>query len=548
MKTVMAVAAAALLIVSVCAAGGVISPEVTEQTSGRTLEAASVDDVQMSPEQAAAGERQDYRAPAAHDSVRDRHRVARLGTGGGLSLAPQMIRAHVHTTCAGVEKNVSLVNAVLQPINVDGDDETGENGKDIRVRFFPFPDVGEQDVGWVLSLSSVLEVERLGTGIEADDFEIELFLHLSLDTFGYGQHTIRLGYSSAEGESVPVKEQVIFTVAPYVFYDHPPVFAVSHAPRFSGPASDVTLIASYDGSFGGSEHHHQASIAYAPAVEATTMFTPHMDTQQLDFTLSRSASQDTAITLGYAGELNGEGTDLTLAVDALPAEMSFSLGYARAGNTGTLEYESSSEFNVTLTVSMDRLDVMGSLQVQYLPTRFRATWTPKLDGGHVNLSTNAAKTKLLVADDVDDPSLYFSVTNMSTSTSLSWGIGQEGYLELNTAETGPHVQFGWKKSSIDLEMNAWLRTASLSLGWCIQQNGTISIDTGDAWMSSYSLNFTMGSNVGLRLAASLLRADAYTAAWTVWPPDISTSGSIQLVGNISFAVMFNGDWYEIIAG
>ncbi|MBS3772946.1 MAG: hypothetical protein KGY55_01955 [Candidatus Thermoplasmatota archaeon] len=544
MKSGMAVLVGALLLVSVCAAGGVFSPGIDEQISGSMQTSEIRTESEDSPGHAV--EDTDYQPPAEHATVRERQRMLRDRDGGGLSLTPQMIRAHVHTKCAGVEKNISLFNALLQPINVDDNDDTGENGNDFRVRFFPFPDVGEQDVGWVLALSAVLEVERLGTGLEQEEFEIELYLHLSLGVFGYGEHTIRLGYSSLEGDTIPEKEQIIFTVAPYVFYDHPPVFAVTHVPSFTGSPSDVTLIASYDGSFGSSEHHHQASITYAPAVEATTTFTPRLEAQQLDLSLERSASQDTVITMGYEGELNGEGTALTLAIDALPAEMAFSLGYALSGNTGTIDYESSSEFNVTLTLSMDRMDVMGSLQVQYLPTSFHASWTPKLYGGHVNVSTNACKTKIILTDDVDDPSLYFSVTNMSTSTSLTWGIGQEGYLELHTAETGPHVQFWWEKSPISLEMNAWLRTASLSLEWVIENEGHVTVDTGDNWLSTYSLNFTMNDNVGLRLAASLLKADTFTASWVVWPPSFSLSGSIELVGDIAFAVMLGGDWYEIV--
>lgn len=547
----MVVLVAGLLLTSICAAGGVLSPSVEKQMPGQVQQkAASEPDAPVIPERNSEchEERHEYRSPAAHEMVRSRHRLVRFGSDGGLSLTPQMIRAHVHTTCAGVEKNVSLLNAVLQPIDVDDNDDTGENGKDIRVRFFPFPDVSQQDGRWVLALSSVLEVERLGTGIEEEDFEIELSMHLSLDAFGYGEHTIQLGYTSREGDAVPEKEQIIFTVAPYVLHDHPPVFAVTHAPRFSGTPSDVNLTAGYDGSFDGNDHHHQVSIQYAPAVEATTMFTPHIDAQRVNFTLSRSASQDTAITLGYEGELNGEGTDLTLAIDALPAAMEFSLGYDLSGDTGTLEYESTKTFNVTLTVNMDRMDVMGSMQVQYLPTWFRATWTPKLYGGHVNVSTDTAKTKLIIADDVEAPSLYFSVTNLSTSTSLSWGIGQEGYLELNTADTGPHVQFGWKKSSIDLEMNAWLRTASLSLDWCIEDEGQVNVDTGGNWMSTYSLNFTVDNHFGLLLVTSLLRADAFTAQWNVWPPSFSTSGSIDLGDINTFMVMLNGDWYEIVTG
>jgi hypothetical protein len=95
-------------------------------------------------------------------------------------------------------------------------------------------------------------------------------------------------------------------------------------------------------------------------------------------------------------------------------------------------------------------------------------------------------------------------------------------------------------------MNAWLRTASLSLDWIIENEGHVTVDTGCDWLSTYSLNFTMDNNVGLSLAASLLKADDFTAAWVVWPPSFSLSGSIQLVGDIAFAVMLNGDWYAIV--
>jgi hypothetical protein len=545
MKSGLAVAVGCLLLLSICAAGGVFSPDISGQIRETDAGTESPSDGRI---RQLSMEHRSYQAPSSHAELRDRQRLLHDGDTGGLSLAPRLVRAYVHTTYAGVEKNMSLLDAVLQPINADNNDETGENGNDFRVRFFPFPDIGQQDVGWVLALSAVLEVERLGEMPGQEAFDIELYLHLSLDALGYGEHTIRLGYSSADGDTIPEREQIIFTVAPYVFYDHAPVFAVTHAPSFDGEPGDITLHAGYDATYRGDTHHHAAQITYAPAVAATAMLTPHLDDGRLDLSLSRSASRDTVITLGYQGELNGRGTDITLTIDALPAEMAFSLGYDLSDATGSLVYESSSEFNVTLTVRMDRLDLMGVMQVRYLPTMFQARWTPRLRGGHVNVSTTALRTKLILADDIDDPALYFAVSNMTTDLSLGWDIDRDGSLQMDTATAGPHVEFWWKKDAVSLETDAWLRATSLSMDWRIENDGHVNVDTGDEWLSTYTLNFTIDDAVGLRLMASLLRADMFRAAWTVWPPSFDLSGSIELTGNITFAVMLNGDWYDVVSG
>ncbi|RLF45392.1 MAG: hypothetical protein DRN17_02690, partial [Thermoplasmata archaeon] len=89
-----------------------------------------------------------------------------------LNILPKMFDMHIYTKCGDVEKNTSIIYGLLFPIDVDDNSNTGENGKDIKVRFLILPYLSQKNFGWVLSFSIVMDVERLGNEIKDEDFEI----------------------------------------------------------------------------------------------------------------------------------------------------------------------------------------------------------------------------------------------------------------------------------------------------------------------------------------------------------------------------------------
>lgn len=489
---------------------------------------------------------------AKYDSGNDVYNVAEThsfaGEPRGFRILPRMFEAHIHTKCDTVEKDTSILYGLLLPIDVDNNPGTGQNGNDIKVRFYVLPSFYHEDFGWVMSLSAVVEVERLGEEMKDKDFEIYLDVRLSLENYDYGTHEFRLGYSSPEGKELPSNERVTFTVYPYLMYDRNPDFILQNTPIFDGEVSDVDVVASYSGSFGGNTFDHSVAVSFQPAVSSTIKFTPDMNLQKINMDISRSAERDTTLTISYSGETNGEGMDLALTIDKIPAEMAFSVSYSifgPSGERGTVDYESSSEFNVTMTVKMGRIGLMGCTRVQYLPTHLRAEWTNHIYDGHVNVSTSSSLTEFMVCDDLENPGIYLSVSNITNSANFSWNMDQGGYVKLDAEKEGPKLDFYGIMGSMRAEVISQLKTDYLFISWNIDQQGYVVLDTHGNWLNTFSLNFTLDDNIGLLIGASLLRADNFRTDWVVWPPSFQLSGDLTFVGDMVFSVMVGGTWYSL---
>lgn len=461
---------------------------------------------------------------------------------------PKMVQAHIHTECDGVEKNTSVLYGLLSSLDVDNNPDTGQNGKDVKVRFYILPSVSHEDFGYVLALSVVFDVERLGNELNNKDFKIYLDFHLSLENYDYGTHEFQLGYSSPEGKEIPRNEEVTLTVYPYLMYDRNPDFVLRSTPTFDGGANDVDILARYSGSYGGNTFDHKVVISCQPAISSSIKFTPDMSLQKLSVDISRTAEEDTALTIAYSGETNGNGMDISLAIDKIPREMAFSISYnifGASGERGVINYDSSNEFNVTLTVSMGRIGLIGNMQLKYLPKHITAGWDNRIYGGYININVSSSSTSFMICNDIDNPTVYFSISNITNSANFSWGMDQGGYIKLNAEKEGPKVNFYWIMGSMRAEVTSQLKTDYLFISWDIDQEGYVTLDTNGNWLNSFSLNFTLDDNVGLLIGASFIKADNFRAEWVIWPPNFQLSGNMDFIGDIVFSVMIGGTWYSL---
>ncbi|MBW1933176.1 MAG: hypothetical protein JRI56_09220, partial [Deltaproteobacteria bacterium] len=260
--------------------------------------------------------------------------------------------------------------------------------------------------------------------------------------------------------------------------------------------------------------------------------------------------KDTTLTLKYDGNTNGDEMSVALTIDKVPREIAFSIFYSifgSSGDRGIISYESNSEFNVTLTVKVGKIGLAGTMRLEYLPKQFTAGWTNRIYGGHVNVSVSSPLTKFIMCDDIDNPSIYFSISNITNSANFSWGMDQGGYVKLSAEHSGPVADFYWVAGSMRVEMISQLRTNYFFLSWDIDQEGYVSFDTHGNWLNTFSFNFTIDGNVGLLIGASFVKANNFRAEWTIWPPSFQLSGNIDFIGDIVFSVMLGGTWYPILS-
>ena len=54
----------------------------------------------------------------------------------------------IYTNYNGIEKRTPVLQSIFNGIDVDNNQETGENGIDLKVRVFALPLIKQTDIGW----------------------------------------------------------------------------------------------------------------------------------------------------------------------------------------------------------------------------------------------------------------------------------------------------------------------------------------------------------------------------------------------------------------
>lgn len=103
-----------------------------------------------------------------------------------------LLTSTIHTTCAGLSKTSEITFGLLNILDVDGDENTGINGKDIRVQYYILPWL-EIEPELRLGAIFTVNIERIGEEIAGKEFNI---------TASLGNNMFSLGYLSPESSKM----------------------------------------------------------------------------------------------------------------------------------------------------------------------------------------------------------------------------------------------------------------------------------------------------------------------------------------------------------
>jgi len=429
----------------------------------------------------------------------------------------------IYTNFEGNEKYTSILESIIEGIDVDSNPGTGLNGKDIKIEFllFPFPDL--MDGEYILFLTSFLHVVRLGEEIKYGDFQIYLEFSFTLNS----QHTIRIGYSSSKNEEIPKELNEIITITPYIFYDRQPEFHVDMAPLFDDGAHNLSILAEYI-----HQGLHQVTIDYIPAVDTKIHLIPHEDQGRLDFSIQRTSSHEQGIQIQYEGLAS-----LGLILEDIPQVMAFTLGFEE----NIFEYISSDTFNVTLILAVFDRDLF--MIIEYLPQHLKTQFLPQ--EGYFFISIDESKTRFILADDQYTPTKSFAITNLTGEARIQWLINQkEGYITI-AGFRGLEMCISLEDSTYSLNATSILQTEHFEIRWNLSIPGFVFLDTNLEWLNSISFKLTFNTQFGILLQTNLLQAENFQVNWQTTKPYFTRDGIIHLLGDVNFQICLNGIWYPI---
>ena len=430
----------------------------------------------------------------------------------------------VHTVYEGIEKDTPVIQSIFDGIDVDNNPATGVNGNDVKVSIIPLPLLQSTDIGTVLTISLALKVIRLGDEIKNGEFEI---------SFGgviLGEHNFRIGYYSAEGEEIPREVREVVTVVPYLFYDHDPEFYINMEPVFDDGLENVSAILEYSNPTLG---EHRITIDYFPALNTMVKISPHLELNNFGVSIERFMSQEETIRISYEEGGNMIGN---LTIEDIPQKMAFLIGFSE----NYFKYDASDEFNVTMIIG-GNMDFIA--RIEYLPHHLEVSYNQE---GYIDLNVDERKTKFIVANDLMNPTISFSVTNLSGECIARWDMKSAGFLTID-GFAGVKVEIKAEMGAMKLDYYAELKAEHFEMEWNLAIPGYLAMDTNWEWLASYHFNYTYDNTFGILIESNTLRALNYRVEWQTSVPFFTIEGQIEFFGAFTFKIMINGIWYNVIS-
>ncbi|HEC82738.1 MAG TPA: hypothetical protein ENI53_02510 [Thermoplasmatales archaeon] len=432
----------------------------------------------------------------------------------------QQIGFSIHTKYNGIEKDSTILDAIFNGIDIDNNPSTGVNGKDVRVSVIILPLIQQIDIGWILTFSIALKVIRMGEELKYGDFEI----YFKGNIFYSVSHTFKVGYYSPQNEEIPREIREVVTIVPYIFYEKNPEFYINLEPVFEDGRQNLSVIMEYSNT-----QTHKVIIDYFPAVNSMIKISPDVSLKKLNISIERFADVEQTIKMRYEDNFG-----INITVEDIPVRMAFTLGFSE----NYFEYIASDEFNASLVIEYGGFEFC--IKLEYLPRHLIANFGE----GYIYVYINERKTKFTVCNDVDSPTNYLSISNLTGEATIQWKGEQEGYIIVEGFK-GLKLEIYSETSLTHFLLYSILKAEYFEIKWNISLHGYIFIDTNWEWLSFYSLNITIDDVFGVLIESNLLRADDFNVAWQTVPPVFQINGDIDFIGDITFSIMLNGIWYDV---
>ena len=442
----------------------------------------------------------------------------------------------IHTKCGDVEKSKELDWVRVDKIDVDDDDGTGIDGKDIEIKYLIFPWMEfEPDlaVGAIFSIT----IDRITEDIKDENFTV------TLETT-FGESEVQVGYWSPDTEGNEVPDSV--TVSLMVLY----------YPFQKGIGYKLALIPDYDGGNDNKEIvmlanycrgdiERDFSIKFDPAIETQIEYKPTRSEGVWQYEFIRFSESDSTVTTTLRKVDGAEERKTTFVIDKLPKEMSFMLEFSPlAQGGGKLLYESDEMYDTELRIETDFPGECKYAIVKNTPRRISAEWNPSLLNGFCSIDIESEGTDFILKDSLIDPDVNLSINNLGSSDlTATWNLSQPGSFTLvKTPGTGVDIHL--KMYDWIANISAEMTSEYLSFSWYLDMSGFLAIDTNWDPVAAVEIEIR-AEGIGIGIIAEPLRAEDFYLEWTVSPLQIDWQGFIDPLSMDIYLFLESIGWIQI---
>lgn len=447
-----------------------------------------------------------------------------------------LLNSYINTNCNGIEKSTKILFATKTDIDVDDNQNTGQNGADIRVSFRIQPYfLVEYDIGIGLIFS--LSIDRIGQEIKDNDFTISLSI---------GDNDLKIGYYSPKetGNEIPISTTINFKIY-FFLLSRTRGFDLSINPEYNytNEGKKIALLAEYNAE----EIKREYSFEFDPAVSTDLSYSSTREAGVWGYNIKRTTSMESKLTAKFVKIQNDVEKETILTIDSLPKELKFSLGITPLTvGGGELTYESDKMYDIELIIkSSDLGDCLYSI-IHNTPRKIYATWSPTLSDGEYHLEIDSDGTDFILKDKMDNPLINLEVSSLKT-------IDIDAYWNL----TNPGDFTVYKDNDINIalkfEIEQWVAQLSakpdanyVSTSWFINTTGYLTIDTNGESFNTMDL-LVKGPIIGLDTIGEGYKAQDFKLAWTLWPPqefELKVEGWLDFI-SVDIDIYLIDNWYHL---
>ncbi len=442
----------------------------------------------------------------------------------------------IHTECDGIKKSTDITFGAFNDINVDNDENTGEDGNDIRVQYLLLPWIEFEPVITIGILFTV-SIERIGEEVKDRNFNITVE---ALD----GDINIGFWSPSEAGNEIPDSTRISFM---FLFNPFEKIsgFRFYINPEYSTGAEDkkIVLFANYNDE----GMQRSFSFEYDPPIETQITVISTREEGQWQYNFNRKSSLDSKVTARFKTSQGENEKETIFSIDKLPVDLSFSLELTPFGEEGgQFIYESSEMYDIELMVITSELGVCKYATMRNTPTKIFAEWTPTLMDGSYSISIESDGTDFILKNSLINPTITLTVNNIENiDISASWNLTNPGDFTVEkNSELDIDLEF--KIGEWIAKLNAKPTANYLSTSWLIDVTGYLRIDTNDQSLSTIDL-LIKGGDLGLKIIGESFKAEDFSLGWTLWPPiewDLDVSGKLNFL-SLAIEIFLNGNWHHL---
>ena len=449
-----------------------------------------------------------------------------------------LLTSHIYTTCNGYEKTSETFFALSNEINVDGDDNTGINGNDIRVQYLILPWF-DMNPDLSIGLKFLFNVERIGEEIKNNDFNLSASI---------GNEIISIGYYSPDKTGNEIPKTISFSLLVFINTNNGEKglkFNINPTYESSIDNKEILLFGkNFDSE---DDIKREYYFSFNPSTESEITITSTRNEGEWNYEFIRNSNYNIDFTSRFIEIDNGITKDTVIKFFSFPKDVSFNLLLTPFSNKGgSFKYQSDSMYDTRVQIHSNNLGICKYAIINNIPRKLIAEWLPIRENGYYHLTIDSDGTDISLLDSLVNPTINLSLNSVTDlNMTAYWNFTNPGDFRI-MKEPSLNIDISVILGEWEFLLNAKPIAKDIKISWLTDITGYLAYDTN--WQPLNQMDLLIkGSALGIRAVAEVFKSQDFRLDWTIWPPlewNLERSGEVDHI-SLLIEVYIEGNWLRL---